>query len=320
MTPCTNTHSEIPPTATTKLTEDKILDKCHKLYPNIARITDVLIPWVHKGRESEIDMPLVNALLFLDRDLAISILRQLCQPHAQLENCRPHKIGKINGNSVIIPLLLTANDKINVDATPYTVDALLDCGASGLGYLNKNWVAKNGIPTKTLPYPIPVYNADGTRNKNGSITHTAELTMAINDHTETLNFCITDIGSSDVILGFSWLHWHNPLVDWRMGNLCFNSCPPTCHIPHIRPASIGAAASPTHISSLDDGPDDIHIRGIEESTTSYEDPYDPSVIERDWCDILANELSPDDDSLLCVDLNNLNGDHVELDPCLTQHL
>jgi len=68
-----------PPAQHKELTKDIILNKCRKLYPNIQQITNVLSQWVHKGREVEIDQRLVNALLFLDRELSISVLRQLRQ-------------------------------------------------------------------------------------------------------------------------------------------------------------------------------------------------------------------------------------------------
>ena len=67
----------IPTTPSKELMEDKILEKCRTLYPDVGRIMNVLSRWVHHGRENKIDKPLINALLFLDHDLAISVLRQL---------------------------------------------------------------------------------------------------------------------------------------------------------------------------------------------------------------------------------------------------
>jgi len=32
-----------------ELTEDKILEKCHALYPNVNRIAGVLSHWIHQG-------------------------------------------------------------------------------------------------------------------------------------------------------------------------------------------------------------------------------------------------------------------------------
>ena len=286
-----------PPARYKELTEDVVLDKCRKLYPNIQQITNVLAQWVHKGREVEIDQQLVNALLFLDHELSISVLRQLRQPRAQLENHDPHRINKISSNSVIVPLTLKPTSSSNT----YNVDALLDCGASGLGYLHKNWVATNNIPTKTLAYPIPVYNVDGMLNKVGSITQTADLVMTIGDHVEMLTFTIMNIGSSDVIIGFSWLKLHNPLVNWRTGKLCFTNCPSSCCLADTNTPT----ASDTPVSSVDDGPDEEHVRSLGEYPDTPADLYDLDTIKQDWLNFLMDELKDDDESLLCVDLNKL---------------
>jgi hypothetical protein len=304
------------PTPAKEITEAKILEKCRALYPDVDRIAGVLSRWIHHGREGEVDKPLINALLFLDHDLAISVLRQLRQPRAQLANVRsPHRIRKIDGNSVVIPLTLTTL----TDSTAHAVDTLLDCGASGLGYLHHNWVTKNNIPTKALPYPIPVYNADGTLNKSGSITHTCELVVTIDDHVETLTFAVTNTGSSNAILGLSWLRFHNPLVDWRTGKICFTNCPSACCLAPPPPVNVTMDCS---TSAVDHGPDGEHIRCFEEYPTPTHQPDDTDVIEQEWCDFLTSELQPDDESLLCVDLNKCDDGSTgnKTDPRVTHFL
>jgi len=67
-------HCPHHPIPAKELTEDKILEKCHVLYPDVGRITGVLSHWIHHGWEDKIDKPLINALLFLDHNLAISVL------------------------------------------------------------------------------------------------------------------------------------------------------------------------------------------------------------------------------------------------------
>ena len=49
------------PTPSKELTEDKILEKCRTLYPDVGCIANALSRWVHHGRENEIDKPLINA-------------------------------------------------------------------------------------------------------------------------------------------------------------------------------------------------------------------------------------------------------------------
>ena len=48
--------------------------------------------------------------------------------------------------------------------------ALIDLGAGGT-FLNKTFARKHNITLTRLPKPIPVYNVDGTWNKQGAITH-----------------------------------------------------------------------------------------------------------------------------------------------------
>jgi len=48
------------------------------------------------------------------------------------------------------------------------------------------------------------------------------------DHLERIWFYVTKLGNKDVIIGHSWLTKHNPSIDWRMGDITFNRCPPEC--------------------------------------------------------------------------------------------
>ncbi|KAF8148576.1 hypothetical protein B0H34DRAFT_679602 [Crassisporium funariophilum] len=170
--------------ATPKLsTEETVLSKCRNLYPNRSLVARVLNQWVDHGRKSEVDNSLINSLLFLNQHLAIKILRQLRLPRAQLENYQPERIGKLdNSHSVIVPLSVTPAD----GATPIRKNALLDCGTSGWGYLHYDFVAEHNLPTQPLAHPRGVYNADGTRNTAGSITHTASLLVTIDNHVKNV--------------------------------------------------------------------------------------------------------------------------------------
>ena len=82
-----------------------------------------------------------------------------------------------------------------------------------------------------LSHPIPVYNVDKTPNKNGPICKVLTLCMKIMDHVKTATFVITNTGQDKVILGLSWLHHHNPSVDWKASKLLFNRCPSQCNTP-----------------------------------------------------------------------------------------
>ena len=56
-------------------------------------------------------------------------------------------------------------------------------------------------------------------------------------------------------------------------------------------------------STVHHGPDSEHIRCLDEYPAPADEPDDTDAIEQEWCDFLSTELQPDDESLLCVDLN-----------------
>ena len=70
-------------------------------------------------------------------------------------------IRQINNASVMIPIMVeTLTDRREI-----MIEALLDCGAMEC-YVDKGYA---------LAKPIPVYNADGSHNEGGPITHTMTL-------------------------------------------------------------------------------------------------------------------------------------------------
>lgn len=288
--------------------------------------------WAHVERAGEIDDSLVKSLCFLDRDLSLQTLRQFKEPRDNLHLIQG--VGVVRDRSFIIPLSLTSLDsETNVSAT---VDAaLIDCGAQKWGYLNSSFVKRLRLPTTALPHPIGVYNADGSLNKAGAITHVSTLRMCVGEHSETITFRITNTGSSDAVLGLQWLRYHDPLVNWRGGKLFFVRCPPECGMPVCSPASLASLAlsledSPSATNSaticplpLTDplpsaimGPDVERIRSFEEAYDAEDD------IDAEWFDILSSELKSDDESMLCVDLNVRDSLAAiqELDPRISDFL
>ena len=60
------------------------------------------------------------------------------------------------------------------DGRFFVTNALLDSGCTG-SVINKKFVEKHSISTKKVARPIPIYNADGTRNEAGSIKEYVEI-------------------------------------------------------------------------------------------------------------------------------------------------
>ncbi len=82
--------------------------------------------------------------------------------------------------------------------------------------------------------PIPVYNANGTKNQGGAITKYTEICLKIGDHAEQIDLAVTELGNQQIFLGHDWLARHNLLVNWKTRKLIFARC--QCHkTPFVLP-------------------------------------------------------------------------------------
>ncbi len=99
---------------------------------------------------------------------------------------------------------------INVQLNPctgtqsLTTKALLDSGCTR-STINCTYVREHWLETRKAAAPIPIYNADGTRNKEGNITKFVELQMTIRGHSERIDLAVTELGKKDIYLGHDWL-------------------------------------------------------------------------------------------------------------------
>ena len=75
---------------------------------------------------------------------------------------------------------------------------------------------------------MPVYNADGTLNVDGSIEGYTQLQIFVEDHSKQIEWAITNLGNTNIFLGPDWLCFHNPSIDWSHSTVVFNWCPYKC--------------------------------------------------------------------------------------------
>ena len=54
--------------------------------------------------------------------------------------------------------------------------------------------------------------------------------MSHKGHKEKVVFKVCDLGKSTVIIGYTWLQKHNPMIDWKAGDIKFTKCPRECNI------------------------------------------------------------------------------------------
>ena len=94
--------------------------------------------------------------------------------------------------------------------------ALLDSGATE-NFINMQYAKELCLPIKCLHQPWPVYNMDGTRNKNGDIEQYTDLEMQMGNQKVWLRFFLTDLANQKAILGYPWFTATQPKIDWAWG-------------------------------------------------------------------------------------------------------
>ena len=98
------------------------------------------------------------------------------------------------------------------------VVAMVDSGATAL-FISERFVRKNRIRTCPLQREIPLYNIDGSKNRNGEITRFASLQLCVGGQSKHREFLVTDLGLEEVVLGLPWLREVNPSIDWAEGTM-----------------------------------------------------------------------------------------------------
>jgi hypothetical protein len=127
--------------------------------------------WVHPKRLQEATKETVRFINNLPEKWANEALDELRKP-------KPFIRGT-NGQQFDLKVQLRTTD----DRRSFAVKALIDSGCTG-SMINSEFVKHEGINVTKAARPIPVYNADGTLNKDGSITAFVTMEMKVASHTK----------------------------------------------------------------------------------------------------------------------------------------
>ncbi|CCO32319.1 hypothetical protein RSOLAG1IB_12549 [Rhizoctonia solani AG-1 IB] len=100
------------------------------------------------------------------------------------------------------------------------IKTLIDCGATS-NFISPSIVKKLRLPKKSLETPQVVRMLDGTLSQTGKIWHEVEITVAIQNHIQTIPFLVCPFGKHDAILGMCWLSSEEPLINWASGTINF---------------------------------------------------------------------------------------------------
>jgi hypothetical protein len=97
--------------------------------------------------------------------------------------------------------------------------ALLDFGASTC-FINKKLVQQYKLALVKKNTLMPMEVIDGRRFSSRPVTHEAKaLGVTINSHTNKVVFNVIPSPRNPIIIGLSWLVFHNPQLDWIMRSL-----------------------------------------------------------------------------------------------------
>ena len=171
--------------------------------------------WMPFKRRRELTDDLLQQVKALPEEDALKAIREL-------KSTKQFVKGK-GGNQLTIPVQLTMTNLNRTIATK----ALVDSGCVG-SCIDREFVQLHKLPTEPAIIPIPVYNADGSINSDGSIREFVTIRLKVGDHAELVRLAVTRIDSASIFLGHDWLKEHNPTINWTDGSLVFDRCPKSC--------------------------------------------------------------------------------------------
>ena len=105
----------------------------------------------------------------------------------------------LDGRHLVVTCTLNTSDKI------IRTFALIDCGATGFAFCDKDFLNSHQLPTFELKQPRQLEVIDGRPISSGDITHLTKIGLSINDHHEEIPMFVTKLGSYPLVLGIPWL-------------------------------------------------------------------------------------------------------------------
>ena len=94
--------------------------------------------------------------------------------------------------------------------------------------MSKEFVRKHKFKRMKLERLVYVRNVDGMLNYAGPIVDTVEVEIFFKGHKERTSIDMIGGQKWSVILGMPWLGYHNPEIDWKIGEIKIIRCLDEC--------------------------------------------------------------------------------------------
>ncbi|KAF8830686.1 hypothetical protein HHX47_DHR2000970 [Lentinula edodes] len=148
----------------------------------------ILRAWMPESRVRKASEEMVLAIQNLNHATATEAVNNLKSRNRFVREIQRHELK-----------LRTSIENIN-NGIHIEMEVLLDSGATG-SCINEDFVEQYQLPVKESAVKMPVYNADGTLNKNDSIEVYVQVQMVIDDHAEQIHITVTNLGKTNIFLG-----------------------------------------------------------------------------------------------------------------------
>jgi len=76
-------------------------------------------------------------------------------------------------------------------------------------FIDRDFIHMKGINTRSISYPILVYNVDGSPNEAGQISEVVDVVFHYKTYSERILLAISSLGRQNMILGYTWLKDYN---------------------------------------------------------------------------------------------------------------
>jgi len=156
------------------------------------------VPWslVNKFTVLTIEDPNTIDSELVDAPLPIPLISALlCKPkwEKRLPKLLLISALDVRGTSLLLPAEIGTTDMSEL----YSVEALLDCGATG-SLIDRDFICLKEMNTQTLSHNILVFNVDGSPNEAGQISEVVDVALRYKTHSKRMLLAVSRLGKQNL--------------------------------------------------------------------------------------------------------------------------